>query len=485
MKRLVRGFLEKYNKLTLEEKIRYSYLLLYVPVVIFISFALINMWNVNKKYDEMIDSTSVASEFSLDFKNDLDYKTYLVIVGNKSFEESGIEEMLTDAERVVERLEKITISKDNMGRLESVRKYLDNLRTYLTRIEENSKKEDLYEENLEIWENDVQIVTTLIEDTIFEYIYYDIKDVQIERTIFQQQFKVMIIFAVIAFVVISAIMAFSSYYIPLSISRPIKKITDVTNQVAAGDLDVRSDVTDGVEATMLSTSLNSMIDKINELLSQVTTEQIRLRKAEFELLQSQINPHFLYNTLDAIVWLAEDGQNEKVVSTVKSLSEFFRTSLNQGKDIVTIKEELQHVKSYLEIQQIRYQDILEYEINVPEELSSYLIPKITIQPLVENALYHGIKNKRGPGKIVVTGERESDYFCIYVKDNGLGISDERLETVLMNITNRNESEKSTFGLYNVNERIKLDFGDLYGISIDSVFKEGTTVSIKLPLKESI
>lgn len=485
MRKLVRGFLEKYNKLTLEEKIRYSYLLLYIPAVILILFALISMWNVNKKYDEMIDSTSVASEFSLEFKNELDYRTYLVIVGNKSFEESGIEEMLTDAERVVERLEKITVSKDNTGRLESVRKYLDNLRTYLTRIEENSKKEDLYEENLEIWENDVQIVTTLIEDTIFEYIYYDIKDVQIEKTIFQQQFKVIIIIAIIAFVIISAIMAFFSYYIPLSISRPIKKITDVTNQVAAGDLDVRSDVTDGVEATMLSTSLNSMIDKINELLSQVTTEQIRLRKAEFELLQSQINPHFLYNTLDAIVWLAEDGQNEKVVSTVKSLSEFFRTSLNQGKDIVTIKEELQHVKSYLEIQQIRYQDILEYEINVPEELSSYLIPKITIQPLVENALYHGIKNKRGLGKIVVTGERKSDYFCIYVKDNGLGISDERLETVLMNITNRNESEKSTFGLYNVNERIKLDFGDLYGISIDSVYKEGTTVSIKLPLKESI
>lgn len=485
MRKLVRGFLEKYNKLTLEEKIRYSYLLLYIPAVILILFALISMWNVNKKYDEMIDSTSVASEFSLEFKNELDYRTYLVIVGNKSFEESGIEEMLTDAERVVERLEKITVSKDNTGRLESVRKYLDNLRTYLTHIEENSQKEDLYEENLEIWENDVQIVTTLIEDTVFEYIYYDIKDVQIERTIFQQQFKVIIVIAIIAFVIISAIMAFFSYYIPLSISRPIKKITDVTNQVAAGDLDVRSDVTDGVEATMLSTSLNSMIDEINELLSQVTTEQIRLRKAEFELLQSQINPHFLYNTLDAIVWLAEDGQNEKVVSTVKSLSEFFRTSLNQGKDIVTIKEELQHVKSYLEIQQIRYQDILEYEINVPEELFSFLIPKITIQPLVENALYHGIKNKRGLGKIVITGEKKSDYFCIYVKDNGLGISDERLETVLMNITNRNESEKSTFGLYNVNERIKLDFGDLYGISIDSVYKEGTTVSIKLPLKESI
>ena len=484
MIRAIKSVLEKYNKFTLEEKIRYSYLLLYVPVVILILFALISMWKVNKKYDEMIDSTSVASEFSLEFKNDLDYKTYLVIVGNKTFEESGIEEILTDAERVAERLEKITVSQDNYQRLDSVKKYLENLRTYLTRIEENSKKEDLYEENLEIWENDVQIVTTLIEDTIFEYIYYDIKDVQSERITFQKQFEIIIIIAIVAFVIISMIMVFFSYYIPLSISRPIKRITDVTNQVAAGNLNVRSDVTDGVEANMLSKSLNSMIEKINELLSQVTTEQIRLRKAEFELLQSQINPHFLYNTLDAIVWLAEDGQNEKVVSTVKSLSEFFRTSLNQGKDIVTIKEELQHVKSYLEIQQIRYQDILEYEIDVPNELFSYHIPKITIQPLVENALYHGIKNKRGLGKIIVTGEKKSDCLYIYVKDNGLGITNERLKTVLMNITNRNESEKSTFGLYNVNERIKLDFGDLYGISIDSIYKEGTTVSIMLPLKNS-
>ncbi len=121
---------------------------------------------------------------------------------------------------------------------------------------------------------------------------------------------------------------------------------------------------------MLSDSMNTMIDKINELLEQVKTEQVRLRKAEFELLQSQINPHFLYNTLDAIVWLAEAGEQKKVVSMVGSLSDFFRISLNQGQDILDVREELQHVRSYLEIQQMRYQDILQYEICVPEELYS-------------------------------------------------------------------------------------------------------------------
>ena len=197
-------------------------------------------------------------------------------------------------------------------------------------------------------------------------------------------------------------------------------------------------------------------------------------------MQNQINPHFLYNTLDAIVWLAEAGEQKKVVSMVGSLSEFFRMSLNQGKDIVTIREEIQHVRSYLEIQQVRYQDILNYEVDVPAELDPYLIPKITIQPLVENALYHGIKNKRGYGKIVIRGRKEADFFVIEIEDNGIGISKERLQQVKDGIKNKVPSEKDIYGLYNVNERIRLNFGEEYGISIESVYGEKTIVSVLLP-----
>ena len=223
-----------------------------------------------------------------------------------------------------------------------------------------------------------------------------------------------------------------------------------------------------------------MIDKIEELLDQVTVEQERLHHAELELLQAQINPHFLYNTLDTIVWLAESGEQSKVVSMVGSLSKFFRTSLNQGKDNITIGEELQHAGSYLEIQQVRYQDILSYEIAVPEKLWKYMIPKITIQPLIENALYHGIKNKRGMGCIRVTGEACEDHFCIYVSDDGIGMSEERLEKIRNRISNMDPSKGEIFGLYNVNERIRLRAGDDYGISIDSKYGYGTTVCIKLP-----
>lgn len=469
-----------YDNSTLAKKIRFSYLFLLMPIVLFLVFCFYNLWTNNRKYESMINTVVVASEFSLDFKKDFDYETYLLIVENKTIEESNLKNMLTEANRIVEDLEELTNAPENVERLVSAQKYLDNLETYVDHIEQNLQEGNKYEDNIEIWENDVQIVTALMRETIFQYMYYEIKDIQQSRIEYQNFFMEMIRFSVVAFAVILILLLVMSYYIPSSITHPIRKLIEVTDQVAKGDLTARSDVRNGIETSALSDSLNTMIDKMNELLEQVIKEQTRLRKAEFELLQLQINPHFLYNTLDAIVWLAEAGEQKKVVSMVGSLSEFFRMSLNQGKDIVTIREEIQHVRSYLEIQQVRYQDILNYEVDVPAELDPYLIPKITIQPLVENALYHGIKNKRGYGKIMIRGRKEADFFVIEIEDNGIGISKERLQQVKDGIKNKVPSEKDIYGLYNVNERIRLNFGEEYGISIESVYGEKTIVSVLLP-----
>ena len=401
-------------------------------------------------------------------------------MGNKTLEESSLHAMLEEADEIVAGLEELTESQENRKRLTSVKKYLNNLGTYIGRIEDNIREGNRYEDNIEIWENDVQIVTSLVGDTMSQYIYYEIRGIQESRQQYQDFFVNMIRFSVIAFALILMLCLFLSYYIPLSITRPIRRLTQVTDQVAKGDLTVRSDVTGGLEARVLSDSMNTMIDKINELLEQVKTEQVRLRKAEFELLQSQINPHFLYNTLDAIVWLAEAGEQKKVVSMVGSLSDFFRISLNQGQDILDVREELQHVRSYLEIQQMRYQDILQYEICVPEELYSSRIPKITLQPLVENALYHGIKNKRGKGMIRIDGEMEDSDCILRITDNGRGMTPERLGQVREGIRNRNACETEIYGLYNVNERIRLNFGEKYGITITSTYGEGTCVTVRLP-----
>lgn len=477
-------WIEFYNQSTLATKIRFSYLVLLVPIFSILFFSIYNLWSSNQRYEDMINSTLVASEFSLDFKKDFDYEIYLVIVGNKTLKESDVDTMLRHAKNVVKGLENITESQDNRDRLQDIRKYLDSLQVYVARIDENMAEGNLYEENMEIWENDVQIVTTLVRDEISQYTYYEIQGIQKSRDDYQKFYTWMLRFCLIALVGVVVAVGIMSYLIPLSITRPFKELSQVTDEIAKGNLSVRANVNTGVEATALSNSMNTMIDKINELLEQVTTEQIRLRKAEFELLQAQINPHFLYNTLDAIIWLAEAGEQKRVVGMVRNLSDFFRTSLNQGKDINSIKEEMLHVKSYLEIQHVRYQDILSYDIEVPEALYIYSIPKITIQPLVENALYHGIKNKRGMGHISIRGEAGEKDFTITVTDDGIGIDETRLRQVQSGIQNKVLTGKDFYGLYNVCERIRLNFGEEYGIFIESVYGEGTSVRVILPYVEA-
>ena len=477
-------WIELYNRSTLATKIRFSYLVLLVPIFSILFFSIYNLWSCNQRYEDMINSTLVASEFSLDFKKDFDYEIYLVIVGNKTLKESDVDTLLRHAKSVVKGLENITESQDNRVRLQDIRKYLDSLQVYVARIDENMAEGNLYEENMEIWENDVQIVTTLVRDEISQYTYYEIQGIQKSRDDYQKFYTWMLRFCLIALAGVVVAVGIMSYLIPLSITRPFKELSQVTDEIAKGNLSVRANVNTGAEATALSNSMNTMIDKINGLLEQVTTEQIRLRKAEFELLQAQINPHFLYNTLDAIIWLAEAGEQKRVVGMVRNLSDFFRTSLNRGKDINSIKEEMLHVKSYLEIQHVRYQDILSYDIEVPESLYIYSIPKITIQPLVENALYHGIKNKRGMGHISIRGQAGEKDFTITVTDDGIGIDETRLMQVQSGIQNKVLTGKDFYGLYNVCERIRLNFGEEYGIFIESVYGEGTSVRVILPYVEA-
>ncbi|MBQ6271994.1 MAG: sensor histidine kinase [Clostridiales bacterium] len=426
----------KKRKSHLATQIRISYIVLLLPSLVFIAYAFYNLWVTNQRNNKMISSVVAASEFSLEFKENIDYQTYLVIVGNVSYEDSGLDEELAKARQVVEDLKGYTNTDDNRTRLQYIEKYLNNLETYLQEITKNLEYENNYEENQLIWENDVQIVTLLIQDSINEYIYYENRQIQTAQSENNAFFMniVEISAGLLAFGLVSMIIV--SYVGPKWITRPIEE--------------------------------------------QVMEEQKMLRKSEFDLLQSQINPHFLYNTLDAIVWSAEAGNQKQVVSMVGNLSDFFRLSLNKGKENVTIREELAHVRSYLEIQHIRYQDIMEYEISVPEEFYDYMIPKLSVQPIVENALYHGIKNKRGGGKITVTGEEKKDWFAIVVEDTGKGMTEDRLREVRKALRERTTEQSAVYGMYNVNERIRLTYGEGYGVHIESIPDKGTRVIIRLP-----
>lgn len=214
-----------------------------------------------------------------------------------------------------------------------------------------------------------------------------------------------------------------------------------------------------------------------QISRRVESLREKLRLTELQLLQAQVNPHFLYNVLDVILWLVEADRKQDAVHMLEQLSLFFRTSLSKGEDIIPLKEEIKHTRSYMEIQQARFRDIMEYEIILPKDLEEFCIPKLTIQPLVENALYHGVKQKRGKSMIrVVCREQEADILII-VEDNGSGMKPERKMEVEQALNK--EGNSAGFGLAAVHERIRLYFGETYGVKIFSKYGEGTRIEVRI------
>ena len=233
------------------------------------------------------------------------------------------------------------------------------------------------------------------------------------------------------------------------------------------------------EIGALHHQFHQMALRIQNLVKVNYVNEILAKDAQLKALRSQISPHFLYNTLDTIVWLVEGGMQQDAVDMITSLSVFFRTSLSKGKDIIPLSEEKRHTLSYLEIQQSRYRDIMEFEINIPPELDEVMVPKLTLQPLAENALYHGIKNKRGKGKILIEGFNLGDDMMLRVTDNGQGMTPERLYEVQEAIRT---GERAGFGLAAVSERIALYYGPGYGLKISSTEGEGTVMEVYMAKK---
>lgn len=273
-------------------------------------------------------------------------------------------------------------------------------------------------------------------------------------------------------------------YVVSRIGQPIKNICNTMKKVYDGDMSVRAKVETKDEVGELATSFNNMIEQINVLMEIREENQKQLRKAELETLQAQINPHFLYNTLDSISWMARLKRIDEVEEMIEALTMFFRIGLSRGKEIITLEDELQHIHSYLRIQQVRYRNKLSYTIDIPQTLHKYLVVKMTLQPLVENAIYHGIKEKRGKGMISITGAEDKDMLILKVKDTGKGMLPEMVAKLNQSLQNGEEMDASekfhSYGVQNVQRRIQIRFGKQYGLYYESTYMEGTTVTIKLP-----
>ena len=455
-----------------------------IPMAVLIIVLLVFFWHYTNKYNQLSNNLAVSSEYNanyrnsnndMSFKDEVDMDIYYVTIGRRGRDGLPIEQV-DKAIDTVEKLKNTSTKKESLRSLKYMTNYLTNLKKRMNQLLEIKD----YEERQEFVANNTEILTTLFEKEMQNYIYQEATQlVQLESQLAGNvRLTLLTMCAVILLSVI--ILLRRSFRLTYSITKPVSEILQNIKKVGKGEYKNISAVpADCVEIQELDAGTRKMAGRIKGLLENVRKEQEAQHLTELQLIQAQVNPHFLYNTLDTIVWLVEGGMDQDAVDMITSLSVFFRTSLSKGKDIIPLSEEERHTLSYLEIQQSRYRDILEFEINIPAELDNIMVPKLTLQPLAENALYHGIKNKRGKGKILIEGFDLGEDMMLRVTDYGQGMTPERLHEVQEAIRT---GERAGFGLAAVSERIALYYGPGYGLKISSTEGEGTVMEVYMAKK---
>lgn len=305
-------------------------------------------------------------------------------------------------------------------------------------------------------------------------VYY-VSDLDSSQQEISDYVKLIILFGVLIFVTASVFMS-------SGISRPILELEKSMKAVENGNFDIELDVKGEYEVVQLTKSFNVMIKRIRNLMDQIIVEQELKRKSELSALQAQINPHFLYNTLDSIIWMAENGKNEDVVLMTNALASLFRISISRGEMIISVKDELAHANHYLTIQKMRYKNKFEFKFEIDEAVYEYNTLKLILQPIIENSIYHGIRYMVDEGEITIRAYLNDSNLIFEVEDDGLGMDVEKFEFTQVGKTS---SPKSGVGIRNVHERIGLMFGNEYGLDIVSEIEEGTKITFILPKNKEI
>ena len=458
-----------------------------LPFILLVMYLLASMASYSNTYSEIVSNMTVANNYNLNFKEEMDESLYKLVVGYVTLDNIESDKSLKNPYVLIEelrseftRLTAITTESESKLWLESLLRNINALEKRVDDIVDSIDAGGRYSENIEMLDNNIYILTELIQVDIQYYIYYQTRYMEKVTDTLQKQIGRFMVVCSILIAVLIAVVAVSAVMIVSGILQPIRQLNSVTEKIAQGDFNARAQVNSDDEVAELAVSFNKMAGNMQSLIDKVKEDERKMRKADLRLLQEQIQPHFLYNTLDTIVWLIESNEPDEAVTMVVTLSDFFREILSKGKEFISIKEEEKHISSYLQIQEMRYRDILEYDIQLDQVIYKYQILKLTLQPVVENALYHGIKYKRAKGCIHIHGEKEGDIIRLTVRDDGVGMDEEELEQLRQQIEKPCQETEKGFGLANVNERIHMYFGPEYGMKIQSQKGKGTTVEIVIP-----
>ena len=453
-------------------------LMLVIPIII----SLVLMLFYAFKYHSSIVRMETIASLKTTVTEDIPGTAWNIVSGRQTFENSGIYVTIHEVEATIEDITD-RAGQENRLSLIVAGRTMQTLENYVDHIRDNIANEvPVVQSESELGE--VREVAKLVDSMLNEYIAQEINSTA--RMSVSLRWGVLATAIAEVLIVIVALLGRnrSVKATAISVRQPIERLEEVAAQIAEGSLNARLDDTEVAELRNLTHQVNTMADRLEFMMEQSNKDARNLRKAELRTLQAQINPHFLYNTLDAIIWKAEAGEKDEVIQLTSALSDFFRISLSSGADWIPISQEKKHIEGYLKIQQTRYRDIMDYEIDIPDEIGNFFILKLLLQPLVENALYHGIKNKRGGGTIYVSGRLEEGFLTFCVRDTGLGMTKEQLQELNEKMKKGQPTvSKGTggFGLVNVNLRIRLYYNQSEGLKIESG-DEGTSVSFKVPCR---
>jgi two-component system, sensor histidine kinase YesM len=452
------------------------------------------------QYDKIITNVSRANRLSQIVKVNVSDEIWDIVAGKIEFNEGNQYVILRQIRSGIAGMMDSTSNEKNRQLLVVASRAEDTLENYVNMLGNQINDNASVAENEKIMD-EIRGVCSLIYDILQNFIVSEIESAaDTNESIKRSSINLTFIQSIIGLIIISiSIYAFTS--VSENIRRPIHDMEVLSSRIANGDLNARAERPNVKELNHLAENLNTMAGKIEDLIDENVQEQINLQKAEMKTLQAQITPHFLYNTFDTIIWLAESGQTAEVIEITRAFSDFFRISLSKGHEWITVSQELDHVRNYLKIQKIRYENILNYEFNIDDGIDNVPVLKLVLQPLVENAIYHGIKNKRGRGKITVSAHRindretqdsaesgdSTDYIVFSVEDNGIGFTPPRLEEVLNELNKKSDVEnlKAVYGLYNVNKRLNLYYDKSVSLSIKSEYGKGTLVSFTVPFNINV
>ena len=476
----------RYRKTSITDQVRKSItsiaVLLAVPAII----GLVVMLIYASRTQAMTRRMNDVAQMKPALENTIAENLFSVAAGRISFEDSAVEELIVETDDTLDRLLGETQGRGQI-QLTIARRTMDTLEQYVLKVREGMRAGEPISK-IEGIVDEVRNVGRLITDMLDAFTTEEIANV----TETNQRMRLIVFLATITEVVL-LLVAFlktrsETNKITKSIYAAIYNLEETVRRIAEGNFSDRLQGINVEEMKDLSVQINQMADRLESLIERERHNQEHLSKAELRTLQAQINPHFLYNTLDTIVWQAESGKADEVVRLTRNLSDFFRISLSSGADWIPVNQELKHVSAYLSIQKIRYRDILDYDVDQPEGLEEIYMLKLLLQPLVENALYHGIKNKRGGGRISVKVEKQNRTMTFTVKDTGKGMTPEQLKEVevllkenISNVQTAIEPGHSGFGLRNVDMRIRLYYKKQTGLILQSG-PQGTEVSFSIPFR---